>query len=78
MDLLSLAKTYAKLKGTKILASAEKDDGTLTIVLASGPKLNFTQKQLEKEIELLTKPKIEEAEVETTPPVAQARQKGKK
>jgi hypothetical protein len=46
----ALAEKYAKLKGTILLASAIKEDGSITFVLASGPKLSMTEKELKKAI----------------------------
>ena len=50
--MLKLAQKYAKLLGTKIIEGAykENEDGTITFVLVSGPKLTMTEKELQNAI----------------------------
>jgi len=68
--MLELAQEYANLLGTQVIAHAFKDDGSITFVLESGPKLNMTEEQLREEIAKL-KP-AEEPE-----PVKTSKKKGK-
>ena len=51
--MLKLAEQLAKLKGTKILVHRLTGEGTIIFVLASGPKLNMTEFELEEEIQML-------------------------
>lgn len=52
--MLELAKQYAKLKKTTILAHREEGK-EITFVLASGPKLTMTESQLKLAIENMSK-----------------------
>ena len=65
-NLLSRAETYAKLKGTKVMAYRELDPQTIVVVLESGPKETFTQKELEQVIADL-KPTLATPEDAPTP-----------
>ena len=61
-SLLSLATRYAKFKGTRIIEGAYKirDDGTITFVLESGPKLCMTEAEMNTalaEVESKAEPK---------------------
>jgi len=57
--MLNLASKYARLKGTFVIEGAYKlhDDGSITFVLASGPKLTRTEAELLAAIQ-----KLEEAQ----------------
>jgi len=61
---LQQAKRYATLKKTKVIEAPGgykvQEDGSITFVLESGPKLNMTEKELNKAIsEMETARKIE-------------------
>lgn len=71
--LLSLARTYATLKGTKIMAYSIPDNSSITFVLISGAKLSWTQSELEEEIRSLT---ASSAETPTLEPVPAEKKKG--
>lgn len=79
-----LAKLYATLKGTTVIASSDHGE-TITFVLESGPKLTKTEDELNTEIaqmqrELNRKPSepfayVEEA-VKAEQPKGKAKKKG--
>lgn len=56
---LAQAKRYAALKRTKIFETEGgyriNDDGSISFVLQSGPKLTFTEEELSKEIAAMEK-----------------------
>lgn len=55
---LKQAQRYAQLKGSKVIEGAyhiSDDEDSITFVMASGPKLTFTETELEKEIKIMEK-----------------------
>lgn len=50
--MLKLAQQYARLIKTKVIEGAfkENEDGSITFVLESGPKLTMTEKELKSAI----------------------------
>ena len=66
--LLELAEQYAELKGTKVIAHAERDNGSITFVLQSGQKLTKTADELRAEIKDLT-PTAPTAPPQAEPPI---------
>jgi len=49
--LLELAQAYAKAKGTAVLDFHPNEDGTITIILVSGPKLRLTPEEIQAAVD---------------------------
>ena len=65
--MLKLAQQLSKLKKTHILAYKEHED-YIVFVLASGPKLSMTAKELKEQIEEIEESKIEDdVEIDAAP-----------
>lgn len=48
---LELAQAYAKTRDTAVLDYKANDDGTITIILVSGPKVRVTPEQIQQAVE---------------------------
>lgn len=45
-SILELARLYAQAKGTRVIAFRLHNDGSITIVLESGPKLHLSEGEM--------------------------------
>ncbi len=77
-ETLKLAQAYAKAKGSAVLDYKANEDGTITIVLVSGPKVRLTPAEIQEAVdEKDTQVKIAAAQLEAANRVVEEKAKDK-